>query len=69
MKKLKDFILRTLRYTFYLSFKFNLFFGFIPILASIGAGNFYILLYWIIFVFVSFFIIMIYMNIRELFMK
>lgn len=69
MNELKDFILRTLRDTFYLSLKFNLFFGIVPILASIGARNFYILLYWIIFVFVSYFIIMLYMNIRELFMK
>ncbi len=69
MNKLKDFILRTLRYTFYLSFKFNLFFGIVPILASIGSGNFYVILYWIIFVFVSFFVIILYMNIRELFMK
>jgi hypothetical protein len=69
MNKLTDFILRTLRDAFNLSLKFNLFFGIVPILASIGAGNFYILLYWSIFIFVSFFVIMLYMNIRELFMK
>ena len=69
MNKLKDFILRTLQDTFYLSLKFNLFFGIVPILASIGAGNFYILLYWGLFVFISFFIIILYMNICELFMK
>lgn len=69
MNKLTDFILRTLRDAFTLSLKFNLFFGIVPILASIGARNFYILLYWSIFIFVSFFVIMLYMNIRELFMK
>lgn len=69
MNKLTEFILRTLRDAFNLSLKFNLFFGIVPILASIGAGNFYILLYWSIFIFVSFFVIMLYMNIRELFMK
>lgn len=69
MNKLTDFILRTLQDAFNLSLKFNLFLGIVPILASIGARNFYILLYWNIFVFVSYFIIMLYMNIRELFMK
>lgn len=69
MKNFKEFILRTLRDTFSLSLKFNLFFGIVPILASIGARNFYVILYWIIFVFVSYFIIILYMNIRELFMK
>lgn len=69
MKNFKEFILRTLRDTFSLSLKFNLFFGIVPILASIGARNFYVILYWIIFVFVSYFIIVLYMNIHELFMK
>lgn len=69
MKNFKEFILRTLRDTFSLSLKFNLFFGIVPILASIGARNFYVLLYWSIFVFVSHFVIVLYMNIRELFMK
>ena len=69
MNSFKEFILRTLLESIELSTKFNLFFGIIPILASIGARNFYILLYWSIFIFISFFIIMLYMNIRELFMK
>ena len=69
MDNFKEFIFRTLSESIELSTKFNLFFGIVPILASIGAGNFYILLYWSIFIFVSFFVIMLYMNIRELFMK